>query len=125
MTRDDTFAKLEPAQFRQNVVEIVALIPDGRVLSYGDVATLAGSTRAARAVGTILKSIGDALPWHRVVNRDLCVSGSNFDGRPLHQVQRLQGEGHTVGHQGCLQDRSTRWPLEEAFDAWGASKARD
>jgi len=123
MSTEERLAKLEPAQFRQHVLEIVELIPAGYVLSYGDVATLAGAARAARAVGTILKSTGDTLPWHRVVNRDLCISGSHFDGRPLHQVQRLQAEGHTVGHQGCLQDRSRRWPLEDAFDAWRASKA--
>lgn len=112
----------DPAGFRARVIAIVQLIPHGRVLSYGDVATLAGSARAARAVGSILKTASEDLPWHRVINGQMAISGSHFDGRPLLQLRHLQAEGHVIEHNGRLQDRSARWPLEEAFDALQASQ---
>ena len=57
--------------FPQRVWHIVASIPEGYVTTYGDVARLAGSPRAARQVGGVLKRLpeGSTLPWHRVVNR--------------------------------------------------------
>jgi methylated-DNA-protein-cysteine methyltransferase-like protein len=42
--------------FPQRVWQIVASIPEGFVTTYGDVARLAGSPRAARQVGGVLKS---------------------------------------------------------------------
>lgn len=113
----------DPEGFRARVIAIVQLIPHGRVLSYGDVATLAGSSRAARAVGSILKTASEDLPWHRVINGQMAISGSRFDGRPLLQVRHLQAEGHVVGRNGRLQDVGVRWPLEEAYDAFHASQA--
>ncbi|STK66712.1 methylated DNA-protein cysteine alkyltransferase [Escherichia coli] len=55
---------------------IVAAIPEGYVTTYGDVAKLAGSPRAARQVGGVLKRLpeGSTLPWHRVVNRHGTIS---------------------------------------------------
>ena len=41
--------------FPQRVWQIVAAIPEGYVTTYGDVAKLAGSPRAARQVGGVLK----------------------------------------------------------------------
>ena len=57
--------------FRQRVYAIVAAIPPGHVTTYGTVARLAGSARAARQVGGILCRLpaDSRLPWHRVVNR--------------------------------------------------------
>lgn len=56
--------------FPQRVWQIVAAIPEGYVTTYGDVAKLAGSPRAARQVGGVLKRLpeGSTLPWHRVVH---------------------------------------------------------
>lgn len=58
--------------FQLKVLEQVALIPYGQTLSYGEVATLAGSPRAARAVGTALSrnSIPVVIPCHRVLGSD-------------------------------------------------------
>lgn len=59
-------------QFTQNVLTIVKAIPPGQTLSYGEVARLAGSPRAARQVVRILSSLSEKhrLPWHRVLNRN-------------------------------------------------------
>jgi methylated-DNA-protein-cysteine methyltransferase-like protein len=74
--------------FRSRVLECVAQIPAGRVMSYGDVAARAG-TRAARAVGQILAQSGDGVPWHRVVRAD----GSVADPVRARQIRLLAAEG--------------------------------
>lgn len=114
---NDMLAGQSASAFRARVVQIVALIPAGKVLSYGDVATLAGSARAARAVGSILKTAEEDLPWHRVVNTKLQISGGVIIGRPLLQLQRLQSEGLTMAKGAQIQDADARWPLGDAYDA--------
>lgn len=52
--------------FISRVLDVVAAIPRGRVMSYGDVAATLGS-RAARAVGTVMSHYGTDVPWWRVV----------------------------------------------------------
>lgn len=49
---------------------VVALIPRGRVATYGQVAELAGFPRRARWVGFLMSQLpqGSSLPWYRVVN---------------------------------------------------------
>jgi len=48
------------------VLEVVASIPEGMVMSYGDVAAAIGS-RAARGVGQVMAYYGADVPWWRVV----------------------------------------------------------
>ena len=56
--------------FTQRVIEIIKQIPAGRVMTYGQIAKLAGSPRGARQVVRILHSMSEKhnLPWHRVIN---------------------------------------------------------
>ena len=56
-----------PKTFTEKVEYILTRIPCGKVTSYGTVAALAGSPRAARQVVQILHRTDD-IPWHRVVN---------------------------------------------------------
>ena len=57
--------------FRQKVLNVVSKIKRGRVLSYREVAELAGRPRAWRAVGNILnKNYDPRIPCHRVVRSD-------------------------------------------------------
>ncbi|MFZ4834092.1 MGMT family protein [Rouxiella sp. Mn2063] len=83
----------EEDNFRQRVFQIVAAIPPGQVTTYGQVARLAGSPRAARQVGGVLKKLpeGSTLPWFRVVNRhgDISLQGEDF----LRQRQALLADG--------------------------------
>jgi alkylated DNA nucleotide flippase Atl1 len=52
--------------FASRVLEVVASIPEGTVMSYGDVAAAIGS-RAARGVGQVMAYAGADVPWWRVV----------------------------------------------------------
>ena len=67
--------------FREKVIEVVKNIPKGSVMTYGEVARLSGSPKAARAVGNIMKSnyLKD-VPCHRVVRRDGKIGDYNRGG---------------------------------------------
>lgn len=71
------------------VRDVVALIPVGSVLAYGDVAAQAGMPGRARLVGRILAADGDDLPWHRVLRAD----GSPASHLAAEQLSRLRAEG--------------------------------
>lgn len=64
--------------FKQRVLEVVYSIPEGTTLSYKEVAERAGSPRAFRAVGTIMKQNNNpAIPCHRVICSDGSPGGYN------------------------------------------------
>ena len=66
------------AKFTKKVFDVVRNIPKGSVLTYRQVAVLAGSAGAYRAVGTILsKNYDPQIPCHRVVRSDGVVGGYN------------------------------------------------
>ena len=56
------------SEMRTRVEALVADIPPGRVMTYGDVAACCGYPGAARRVGAIAREGTSALPWHRVVS---------------------------------------------------------
>ena len=61
-------AAAEASAFAARVLSVVRRIPAGRVATYGDVAAAAGSPRAHRAVGNIMRACGASdVPCHRVV----------------------------------------------------------
>ncbi len=64
--------------FFQNVYAVVARIPCGKVLSYGDIAKLIGYPRRARFVGYAMRVCPEGLPWHRVVKADGSIAGGGF-----------------------------------------------
>ena len=51
------------------IYDVIRRIPRGRVMTYGDVAALAGMPRGARVVGYALRTSGGRVPWQRVVGR--------------------------------------------------------
>ena len=55
-------------QLRLKVYDLMAQLPDDKVTTYGDLAAMAGSPRAARIVGGIAHTGPEELPWHRLVN---------------------------------------------------------
>jgi len=64
--------------FEEKVLKIVRKIPKGKVLTYKEVARLAGNPRAFRAVGNILnKNHDQKIPCHRVVRSDGKIGGYN------------------------------------------------
>ena len=66
------------AGFFRAVYEIVAQIPRGRVVSYGQIARLLGSPRAARQVGWAMRQCPEELPWQRVLMSDGSIAGGGW-----------------------------------------------
>jgi len=81
--------------FKERVYTVVALIPKGKVLTYGEVARRAKSPRAYRAVGNILKrNFNPAIPCHRVICSDGSIGEYNR-GRER-KIALLKREGFVV-----------------------------
>lgn len=82
--------------FEQKVRSLITQIPPGRVTTYGQIAALAGSPRAARAVGMILRNDSTELPWQRVINSRGRISILNFNYPAQLQAELLRQEGVAV-----------------------------
>ncbi|MCP4548064.1 MAG: DNA methyltransferase, partial [bacterium] len=86
------------SSFTERVKQRIKKIPRGRVASYGQIATMAGSPRGARQVVRILHSSSekDNLPWHRVINKQGKIALKPGAGYEL-QKSLLEGEGVVFG----------------------------
>ncbi len=101
------------ANFRSEVEVLVASIPEGRVMTYGQIAALAGSPRASRIVGGIAHYGDPNLPWHRVVNKQGGRASGYPGGRQAHK-KHLEAEGINVdGDFRVDVGRLIWWPKHE------------
>jgi len=64
--------------FNQQVYDIVATIPVGKVISYGEIARRLGNPRGARTVGWAMRHCPEGLPWQRVVMADGAITGGGY-----------------------------------------------
>lgn len=83
--------------FFEKVYQVAALIPYGRVTSYGAIANYLGATGSARMVGWAMSgSLNKDIPAHRVVNKSGLLTGKHhFQGTNVMQ-QLLESEGIEV-----------------------------
>lgn len=85
--------------FKERVYAIVAQIPKGRVMTYGQIATLAGAAWAAWEVGQIAHNGPTNLPWQRVVNRQGGLArGFGWGGIDAHK-RLLEADGVAVSDE--------------------------
>jgi methylated-DNA-protein-cysteine methyltransferase-like protein len=94
--------------FRDRVYALVATIPRGKVMTYGQLAALAGSPYAARVVGGIAHWGDQDLPWQRVVKK----SGSLAEGYPgglSGHKQVLEAEGVEVSDDYRVDVKELLW----------------
>lgn len=87
---------------------IIALIPPGKVASYGQVADLAGLPGRARLVGKVLRETDKVLPWHRVIGAGGTISLPRGSNGFAEQTGRLQEEGVVV-IGGRVRIREWQW----------------
>lgn len=83
------------ARFSAKVYDLVAQIPKGRVMTYGQIAATCGNARASRIVGGIAHYGPPDLPWQRVVNKKGGLAAGYYGGREGHKKD-LQSEGVEV-----------------------------
>ncbi len=77
--------------FNEQVYDIVARIPSGRVATFGQIARMIGRPRMARFVGYASNNKASwHLPWHRVVFKDGSLCGAGFFEQ---QLKALKAEG--------------------------------
>ena len=97
--------------FYDEVYQIVCQIPRGKVASYGQIARLAGSPRASRAVGYALhvNPRPGVIPCHRVVNREGRLAPAFAFGGENAQRHLLEDEGVTVNADGYVDMRRYAW----------------
>jgi methylated-DNA-protein-cysteine methyltransferase-like protein len=98
--------------FAEQVYAYVAQIPSGRVMTYGQLAALCGSARAARIVGGIAHFGPEGLPWHRVVNKQGGLASGYYGGRS-EQARQLEAEGVVVSDDYRVDvDALLWWPQQ-------------
>lgn len=96
------------SNFRQNVEDFMVNVPHGRVVTYGDLAAMAGQPNAARVVGGIAHFGNPELPWHRLVNRFGGLA-SGFHGGREAQAQLLAQEGVSCTNHIVDNFQEIRW----------------
>lgn len=101
--------------FANRVNAVVAQIPEGRVMTYGQVAAICGNARAARIVGGIAHYGDSNLPWHRVVNKKGGLASGYPGGREAHK-QHLVGEGVVVSEEFTVDIEALLWRPSEETD---------
>lgn len=84
------------AQFDEAVWQIVAAIPSGQVMAYGEIAKAAGFPRHARMVSKAMSRSTNKLPWHRVVRSDGSLAFALESQEYETQKTRLIREGAAV-----------------------------
>lgn len=101
---------MDKDNFQQEVYSIVAAIPPGRVVTYGQIAYLIGRPQCSRMVGHAMHNVPAELhlPCHRVVNSQ---------GRlaPFWEEQRLllEREGVRFRKNGCVDMKVSQWEFME------------
>lgn len=96
--------------FTEKVYEVLRKVPKGKVVTYGQLAGLAGNPRAARAVGMAMRTNPDipATPCHRVVASDGSLTGYSAGQGVSTKKKMLEGEG--VFFKGAKVDlKASQW----------------
>lgn len=94
--------------FRNRIEALVAQIPKGRVMTYGQLAAMCGNARAARIVGGIAHFGDPELPWQRVVNKQGGLAAGYPGGRRGHR-QALESEGVHVNNDDTVNIQEVLW----------------
>ena len=112
-------------EFRRRVLSVVRRIPAGRVATYGDIAELAGKSRASRAVGNIMRACNEpGVPCHRVIGAGGLLGG--YGGNLQIKRELLRAEGVEVGMGRIRGFERVRWrptPLKNRRGAPSAGRA--
>lgn len=106
------------ASFYSQVYAQVAIIPYGKVCTYGKIAELAGYPKASREVGLAMSQVTQAmdLPCHRVVNKKGTMAPDYVFGGAEQQRKLLKQEGITFLEDGSIDMQRHAWPNDAPFE---------
>ena len=111
--------KKEAPGFYEKVYKVVRCIPPGKVSSYGRIAEMLGTPKAARAVGYALSALRHPnqdgytsanVPWQRVVNSQGRISIHHREQTANRQAEILRAEGVKVDENGRIDLSVYLWP---------------
>ena len=106
----------QQSDFFKDVYDVVRLIPEGRVTSYGAIAKYLGSARSSRMVGWAMNAAHALpdVPAHRVVNRKGLLTGKMHFGEPELMENLLKAEGVFVKNDQIINFEKHFWdPMTE------------
>lgn len=98
--------------FFDAVYDVVLLIPEGRVTSYGAIASYLGLAGSARMVGWAMNqafSHPEKIPAHRVVNRNGLLTGKHHFPGENEMEKRLSEEGIAVENNQIIGFKEIFW----------------
>ena len=101
--------------FTEKVYAVLRTVPKGTVVTYGQLASLAGNPKAARAVGMAMRTNPDipSTPCHRVVASDGSLTGYSAGKGVSTKQELLMQEG--VSFKGQKVDlKASQWNLGKA-----------
>ncbi len=102
------------AEFARRVYDLVAQIPEGRVMTYGQLAALCGAAWAAWEVGQIAHTGPTDLPWHRVVNKQGGLAAGWPNGGRAAHAALLASEGVSVSEDYTVNIGQLLWNPQQA-----------
>lgn len=90
---------------------MVNKIPEGRVSTYGQIASLVGFPKHARQVGYALSTLDNnsSIPWHRVINAKGKISPRGLNGCDDYQRLLLEEEGIAFNDNNCISLEQFQW----------------
>lgn len=106
LCRKERLYLMNRTTFLQDVYSVVAAIPEGCVVTYGQIASLVGRPQCSRMVGQAMHNVPEELhlPCHRVVNsRGRLVPGWT------EQRVLLENEGVRFKTNGFVDMKKSQW----------------
>ena len=100
------------SDFFRDVYDVVRLIPEGKVTSYGAIAKYLGSAKSSRMVGWAMNASHNAkpkVPAQRVVNRNGLLTGKFHFKTPTTMQELLEKEGITVKNDKVVNYKDIFW----------------
>lgn len=117
--RSSNRKQTEKSDFFDRVYRVTAMIPYGRVTSYGAIAKYLGAARSARMVGWAMNNSNrvnysketdiNFIPAHRVVNRNGILTGKHHFGNSTTMQQLLENEGAVIENDQILNFNEIFW----------------
>lgn len=105
--------------FFRRVYEVTAMIPYGKVTSYGAIARYLATAGSARMVGWALNNchnMEEYIPAHRVVNRNGLLTGKHHFGNSGTMQQLLENEGAVIENDRIINFREMFWDPSTELD---------
>jgi methylated-DNA-protein-cysteine methyltransferase related protein len=103
---------MDRASFYDQVYQVVALIPKGRVTSYGAIASYLGTKGSSRMVGYAMNGATASnlnIPAHRVVNRNGLLTGKFHFEHPNKMQELLENDGIIVENDQIINFKAHYW----------------